>query len=1491
MKRICAGLDFMLVGILLAAAAHAGEGVPPADHSVSRVISPGANPDFAWPSVEKYKTWIFQLVCTPAEPWVFCPKKTWARSSSHEVWLITPNTQTLIAFTATINVEENRYEPRFGGGMCKPGGAGPGECAPWDIKGLEEPYEKDPPQPVKPETSVPGSGDETDPPTPADEETQEALAGIDSSATGEAGIGCGPCNLNLDDHAADTPEVSIDDDPPGSMPSLGERVRLHMIAGDDSIALSWGAHIGFGPKRPLNLLEKLRLSADKTLLLVYVPKRQGVVAFERIAPGRYKPKAGQLAFGAGTEIEVSETGESATLKHPDSRKVVYEKEAAGADGALIYRVVKRVSREGFATAIAYNADNVTITDASGHAYVCAFDSQKRITSIAVGGRTWTYSYQEANGLSKVTETSPDGSTRAVETDAKGRITAIERKGGAGGGERSSRRERDGEGRLMRIVGGGAESVIVESKEGDIRKRVYELGGVKRTFETSPRGLVGFTDAAGGKWTFTRDNLFRITSITDPEGRKWSYERDENGYMTRRIAPDGGVTTWSYDAQYNLIRMATATGAVWRYEYYHTADRRNNQLKKEIAPDGGVTEYIRDPATGLVRRKIDPRGNFTDYTYNRMGQVLTECGPYKPGSALPPAKRYEYDTWGNMTKKTDENGNSWAWEYDNMNRRIKQICPKLFEETWEYDGLGRLVKYTDRLGNWVKRTYDHRGLVVKVEGTLEGNSGGGCGGYSCGMANGQRGTYEYSATRMLTKFTDLNNHSVCHAYDSAGRKTKTIDPRGFETAFAYYPDGMLKTTTDANGHTTTYEYDAVNRLTKVIDPLGNATEYRYDLEGRQIAAMAADGGTRRTVYDSMGRVMRVIDELNRITRYFYDKNSNQIRMINALGTRTEYIYDAANRLIKTIEDKGGLEATTENQYDPAGRLTASIVYPFPASPGLTTRYEYNEADLLIKTISPMGNATTYEYDKMARRTKVIDPAGRSVTTSYTSEGWVKSVSDGVTTTTYEYDPVGNRIKVSVSGRAPVEYFYDEANNLIRTRQTANNITIETLREIDPVGNVIASTDSEGRKTRNEYDAANRLTKTINPLGKATVYEYDPVGRRIKTAFANSAFRAYVYDLAGQLIQTSGGPEGTTSYEYDNLGRQIKVTDANNRSRRTFYDNLSRVIRVENEMGQPVTYTYDLAGRRLTLADAKGNTTRYVYDEDSRLVSMRYPGGDEESYYYDAAGLLIRKRTPNREDIRYEYDASGALIGVKHGNVYVKYERDEAGAIKSIACPVTTMRYEYDGFGRMTSAEDSALSGRLEYEYDRSGLRTKMNAAGRSVVYKYDDAMRLKEVKCGPDAAAYSYDSAGRRTSLRLPNGVLTEYVYDSQDRLTMLTTRKGSEVLASFRYYLDPVGNRTGIDLHNGDRIRYAFDNAYRLTGEERRNAAGELVYDERFVYDAVGNRTRQVKNGVETVYSYNSNNQLVESVSEGVRTRYFYDRNGNMIRIQKPGEVLSLIHI
>ena len=131
-------------------------------------------------------------------------------------------------------------------------------------------------------------------------------------------------------------------------------------------------------------------------------------------------------------------------------------------------------------------------------------------------------------------------------------------------------------------------------------------------------------------------MFMITSTTDPEGNTWKFDWDDDtGLLKRKVLPNGAVYTWKYDQSCNLLERTLGDGAVWRYEYFHTNDHRNNQLRKEIAPDGGVTEYIRDPNTGLTTRKIDPRGNWTDYTWSPRGELLSERGPYKPGTPPPP----------------------------------------------------------------------------------------------------------------------------------------------------------------------------------------------------------------------------------------------------------------------------------------------------------------------------------------------------------------------------------------------------------------------------------------------------------------------------------------------------------------------------------------------------------------------------------------------------------------------------------------------------------------------------------------------------------------------------------------------------------------------------------------------------------------------------------------------------------------------------------------
>jgi YD repeat-containing protein len=55
-----------------------------------------------------------------------------------------------------------------------------------------------------------------------------------------------------------------------------------------------------------------------------------------------------------------------------------------------------------------------------------------------------------------------------------------------------------------------------------------------------------------------------------------------------------------------------------------------------------------------------------------------------------------------------------------------------------------------------------------------------------------------------------------------------------------------------------------------------------------------------------------------------------------------------------------------------------------------------------------------------------------------------------------------------------------------------------------------------------------------------------------------------------------------------------------------------------------------------------------------------------------------------------------------------------------------------------------------------------------------------------------DDANRRTSLTLPNGLVTEYSYDAASRLTGLTYKNGSTVLGTLTYSYDAAGLTRGV---------------------------------------------------------------------------------------------------
>ena len=98
-----------------------------------------------------------------------------------------------------------------------------------------------------------------------------------------------------------------------------------------------------------------------------------------------------------------------------------------------------------------------------------------------------------------------------------------------------------------------------------------------------------------------------------------------------------------------------------------------------------------------------------------------------------------------------------------------------------------------------------------------------------------------------------------------------------------------------------------------------------------------------------------------------------------------VYDAANRLTDTIfpdDTPGNLldNPRTTNEYDVAGRLTASI-----DERGNRTEFEYDDASRRTLVRDALLNETRFEYDARGLRTAMIDALNRRTEFVYDNAG--------------------------------------------------------------------------------------------------------------------------------------------------------------------------------------------------------------------------------------------------------------------------------------------------------------------------------------------------------------------------------------------------------------------------------------------------------------------------------------------------------------------------
>jgi RHS repeat-associated protein len=621
---------------------------------------------------------------------------------------------------------------------------------------------------------------------------------------------------------------------------------------------------------------------------------------------------------------------------------------------------------------------------------------------------------------------------------------------------------------------------------------------------------------------------------------------------------------------------------------------------------------------------------------------------------------------------------------------------------------------------------------------------------------------------LVSVTDPIGRKVGYGYDSSGRLTTVVDKLGNAAG------------QDPSLHTWTYAYDGLsNHISSITDPDGRvAVANTYDGLGRLDTQQ--DGLLNTTNFDYAGGQVIITDPRLHVSTQTFDARNRLLSQQDTVGANTytvSYTYDGCGNRDSATDRRGKLTTYT---YDCAGNLR-QVVAPSlaPPAPGYETNYDYDPANNnLLEVVDARGFVTTHDYDPLTNvlieTQQQITEAPDLVTFAVTKWQYTDLANPGLPTRIIS--PRGNETGIPNNTYSQVLEYYPTGELLRRTDADGNKMTFtydgasRQLTMVDPDGNVLGGTPSQHTWTTT-YDENDRVTATIDALGRSALSGYDRTGNRTSATDRNGNVTTYVYDAAARLWKVQQKPEPlqqptlvyTTTVARDGNGNATQVTQDK--------QGASGAVTVITD------YAYDALNRLANFTTHPGTpanlTTSYVLDGNGNTEKRTTGDGLETIYTYDnMSRLMTVSSTGLPQPIGYDYDEINQRITMTDGS---------------------TSTYEYDGLGRMTEAVQP--NGTLGYGYDLDSNRTRVTyPTVGNVAYVFSPAGRLSSLTdWGSRQSAYTYTPSGLAKTLLVPGGMTTTYGYDNAQRLTSLTNVTGSGTISSHAYTLDGEGNRVALD--------------------------------------------------------------------------------------------------
>jgi RHS repeat-associated protein len=946
-------------------------------------------------------------------------------------------------------------------------------------------------------------------------------------------------------------------------------------------------------------------------------------------------------------------------------------------------------------------------------------------------------------------------------------------------------------------------------------------GPVRQFSLKPTSKHTISIPIPGGRTQVFDAVAELYNVFDPTYGKIAYRAQPGTYSTLEPIDAGSFYI---------------TGGILYDENGDFSEPYNPKKYKLTFLDG--TAYHINRENGVVTKITDANGNAIDITDNEIRHsanmsVLIQRDASNRIISISDMDnrivRYVYDGSGDLQKVISPSGAITRFKYRQNHYLMEIIDPTGVKAIrTEYDETGRMVRQINAAGDTIAFTHD---LDNNTEITRDF------------IGNETKYTYD-TRGNVVSKVDALNNRWE-YVYDQFDNLIETKDPQGYSTRSTFDLHGNELTSTDALNRTTVRTYSGSSVLTET-DALNRTTSYEYDTRGNLVTVRGPDNIiTEEKTYDSFGNILTEKSAAGMMTRYEYDQQGRMVAKIDPLGRKTSYILDNRGNTIADVNVNGD---TTIYIYDSNNNQTTVI-----NSTGDTYRTEYNVFNKVSVQIDAKGNATSFEYDMFGQLKRTIAPDS--------------------TFTEKEYDPNGNMSATIDEMERMTKFIYDHEKRVVRTIQNDNSSTQVIY---DKLGRRTATIDAMGNSTEYVYDAVGNNTVVRDVYGNETVYMYDAANRKIEMVDALGQHTYYTYDNYDRLIQTTFDDGSYTRVEYDFDGRKIREIDQEGKVSQFAYDSVGNLVKVTDAMNHETKYSYDNRNNRISQTDANNRTTTMEYDRQNRMISRVYPNGDTEQFIYDISGNVVCKVAGNGDSTYYRYNNRNREIEriYKGGHeVYTSYTAD--GKQDTVRDYHGETVFEYDsvlGYLNKVTNPDGTY---LQYSYDGNKNKIATSTQWGTTYYSYDNLNRMKTVIHGTDTTLYFYNTVGNRDSVYNTNGTGTGYDYDNLNRLLKVTNYRSTDtVLSSYEYTLNKAGMRTAVVEKDSSRVEYVYDDLYKLVSETR---TGIHAYTISYVYDYVGNRLQQTKNGIATTYLYNNRDQLVSEHVGANSTTYSYDQSGRMV--------------